>query len=155
MRAVLFAVALALSSCDPAQVGFTAADDQAVRTLEEAYRTGWLANDRSAVLATLASDAVLMPAGVEPLVGHSSIEDYWWPDDGSVTTILAYGIVVDELEGSGDMAYLRGRGTLEFTYQDPAGVVSRIESEAVHLSVARRDQTGNWFIVRRSWSAIR
>ena len=155
MRSLLVAVTLVMSACGSTQVSFTAADEQAVRALEEAYRTGWLANDPAAVMSTLDPEAVLMPAGLRPLIGHASIQDYWWPDDGSATTIHAYEIVVDELEGSGDLAYLRGRGSLDFTYQDPAGVVSRLASEAVHLSVARRDETGKWIIVRRSWSAIR
>ena len=154
MRFLFVATAISLSACGAQEATFTAADEQAVRALEDAYRAGWLANDPPTVLATLATDAVLMPAGLQPLVGISAIEGYWWPDDGSQTTIHSYEIVIDEVEGSGDLAFLRGRGSLEFTYQDPAGVTSRLTSESVHLSVARRDGAGRWRIVRRSWSSI-
>lgn len=154
-RSSLLMVVLALAACAPSQRAFTAEDEAAVRALEEAYRQGWLANDSSAVMATLSPEAVLMPAGVEPLVGDAAIRSYWWPADGSETTIEAYSIVVQEVEGSGDLAYLRGRGSLEFTYRDPAGEVSRLTSEAVHLSVAERRADGRWQIVRRAWSAIR
>ena len=155
MRTLLIAIVLVLAACVPARVSFTAADDETVRELEEAYRMGWLASDSAAVLATLALDAILMPAGVQPVVGHSAIRNYWWPNNGSVTTIHSYEIVIDEVDGSGDLAYLRGKGSLEFTYQDSAGVATRLTSESAHLSVARRNEAGDWLIARRSWSAIR
>ena len=155
MRSLLLTTLIAISACAPTPMAFTADDDAAVRALEEAYRTGWLSNDSAAVMATLAPGAVLMPAGVPPLIGDSAIRHYWWPSDGSVTTIEGYEIEVEEVEGSGDMAYLRGRGSLAFTYQDAAGEVSHLTSQAVHLSVARRVDDGAWWITRRSWSAIR
>ena len=155
MRRLLPASLLIVTACTPAQTAFTPLDEADVRALEEAYRMGWLANDSGAVMATLAPDAVLMPAGVQPLIGESNIRPYWWPPDGTVTTIKSYEIDVDEVEGSGDFAYLRGRGSLEFTYQDAGGEVSDLTSQAVHLSVARRGKDGQWLIFRRAWSAIR
>ena len=155
MRSLLAAIVMILAAYAPEDVSFTAGDETAVRGLEEAYRTGWLANDSAAVMATLAPGAVMMPAGVRPLVGDSAIRKYWWPNDSSQTIIESYEIAVDEVEGGGDLAYLRGRGSLKFTYRDAAGQVSHLPSQAVHLSVARRGEDGKWRIARRVWSAIR
>lgn len=154
MRLRTAATALLLVACAPASTAFTSVDEAAVRDLEERYRAAWLADDPDGVMATLASDAVLMPAGLPPLMGHDAIRAYWWPADGSVTTIHDYELVVEEVEGSGDLAFVRGRGSLAFTYQDPAGEASSLSSESVHLSVARRDADGVWRIVRRAWSAV-
>ena len=151
----LAAILTSLAACAPRAPAFTAEDEAAVRALEENYRTAWLANDSAAVMATLDSGAVLMPAGMEPLVGDSAIRSFWWPDDGSETTITAYEITVDEVEGSGDLAYVRGRGHIEFTYVAPGGEASDLTSRAVHLSVARRGEDGEWRIARRAWSALR
>lgn len=155
MRKLLAGVALVLAACAAPGPTFTPEDEAAVRAVEEAYRTGWLANDSAAVMATLARGAVLMPAGMEPLAGDPAIRAFWWPDDGSETTITSYEITVEEVEGSGDMAFLRGRGALEFTYRDPEGQASDLSSHAVHLSVVRRGEDGEWRIARRAWSAIR
>jgi ketosteroid isomerase-like protein len=155
MRSLLLTTVIVLSACVPSYPDFTPDDEAAVRALEEAYRIGWLSNDSAAVMATLAPDAVLMPAGVPPLIGDSAIRLYWWPSDGSVTVIEGYEIEVEEVEGSGDMAFLRGRGSLAFTYQDAEGEISHLTSRAVHPSVAQRADDGTWWITRRSWSAIR
>ena len=151
----LAASALLLAACAAPAAEFTADDEAAVRALEEDYRGAWLANDSAAVMAVLSRDAVLMPAGVRPLIGDSVIRAFWWPDDGSQTTITGYDSTVDEVEGSADLAYLRGRGAIAFTYRSPSGETSELTSEAVHLSVARRGDDGEWRIARRVWSAIR
>lgn len=152
-RELVLAVALC-AACAPTG-DFTEQDEMAVRALEDAYRTAWLANDSAAVMATLTTDAVIMPAGMTPLTGDSAIREYWWPGDGSRTTITSYEISIEEVEGSGELAFLRGRGALEFTYRSPAGEVTELTSRAVHLSVARRGTDGAWRIARRAWSAIR
>lgn len=147
---------MALSTaCAPGATDLSPEDRAAIESLEEAYRTGWLANDSAAVMSTLAPDAVLMPGGLDPIVGDSAIRAYWWPPDGSRTTINDYSIELDEIYGNADLAYLRGRGTIAFTYQDSAGNVSNAETEAVHLSIARRNSAGAWQIARRAWSRVR
>lgn len=150
-RTMTLASIACVCACAELPATFTVDDEAAVRSLEESYRTAWLANDSAGVMATLADDAVLMPDGSEPVEGGAAIRAYWWPDDGSETVIESYEVEVDEVEGSGDLAYLRGRGTLIFTYRPPEGAESRIESESVHLSIVRRDADGRWRIIRRAW----
>lgn len=151
---MLAAGALLIAACAAPAAKFSREDEAAVRALEEGYRAAWLANDSAAVMAVLSRDAVLMPAGVRPLIGDSSIRAFWWPEDGSRTTITAYEISIDEVDGDGDLAFVRGRGTIDFTYRTPSGGTSELTSEAVHLSVARRGNDGEWRIARRVWSAI-
>lgn len=145
---------LFLGACTPASNSFSSDDEAAVRDLEEAYRVAWLANDSDAVMATLAPDAVLMPAGQEPLQGERAIRAFWWPDDGSTTRIDSYRITVTEVEGSGDLAFLRGTGDIAFRYTAPDGQRTDLTSRAAHLSVARRGGDGQWRIARRAWSAM-
>lgn len=155
MRVPIIIAAAVFTACGPAAGSFTMEDERAVRALEEAYRAAWLANDSAGVMSVLSEDAVLMPAGVQPLRGDSAIRRFWWPADGSRTTITSYELTLEEVEGSADLAFVRGRGDLAFTYRSPEGEVSHLTSRAVHLSLARRDPDGEWRIARRIWSAVR
>ena len=154
-KVLAFVIVVTVAGCAASEESFSADDEAEVRALEEAYRGAWLTNDSSAVMATLALDAVLMPGGLEPIQGDSAIRAYWWPADGSSTMIESYEIVVHEVHGSGDLAFLRGHGMLAFEYRSSTGATSRITSEATHLSVAQRNVNGEWRIARRAWSAIR
>jgi ketosteroid isomerase-like protein len=128
-------------------------DSAAIRAVDSAYVAGWLANDSSAVLATLDSDVVLLPAGSTPIVGRDAARRFWWPGDGSRTTIVSYAAAVDEVAGNATLAYLRGTSTLAFTYERDT-VRSRGTSRTMTLTVVRKREDGRWRIVRRMWGPL-
>src|ERR1041385_9509458 len=129
----------------------TAADSRAIRSVDSAYVAAWLRDDTAGVLATLAPDAILMPAGPHPLVGATEIRAFWWPQDGSHTKILTFVRQLDELEGRGDVAWTRGTDTLTFTYAKGAAPVSPMGSRSMTLALLRRQPTGEWRISRMMW----
>jgi hypothetical protein len=76
--------------CD---AGLSAGDEAAVRAVIEKYRRSWLEGDAEGVMATLGSDAVLLPAhGAAPVVGGDAIRRYWWPAGAPPTTITVLDI---------------------------------------------------------------
>ena len=133
--------------------GLSTADRAAIRGLDSAYVDAWLRDDTAGVLATLASDAVLMPAGQRPLTDRAAIRDFWWPRDGSRTRITAYTTTIDEITGAGDLAYVRGTGELAFIYEK-AGVRSEITSRNMTLTIVKRGPEGRWRIARRMWGPL-
>jgi uncharacterized protein (TIGR02246 family) len=142
---------LALLACG-SSAGLSMADRAAIRGLDSAYVDAWLRDDTAAVLATLASDAVLMPAGQLPLT-DSAIRNFWWPRDGSRTRVTAYTTTIDDIAGAGDLAYVRGTGVLAFTYEKD-GVRSEITSRNMTLTIATRGSDGRWRIARRMWGPL-
>src|SRR5687768_14520867 len=80
--------------------GLTARDSSDIEAVRTAYVQAWLADDTSGVLATLHSDAVLLPPGRLPLRGEREIRAFWWPTDGSRTTITAFDWTLEELVGT-------------------------------------------------------
>lgn len=149
------AVGLACGACATAaqRASLSAADVTAIRALDRAYAEAWLRDDTAAVLATLAPDAVLMPAGARPVAGQDAIRRFWWPADGSRTRVTAYRTTVDEVSGAGPLAYVRGSGTLSFTYERDT-VRTAQTSRTMTLTVVARQPDGSWRIHRRMWGAL-
>jgi uncharacterized protein (TIGR02246 family) len=129
------------------------ADRVAVRKAVDAYRDAWLTNDPSAVMSTLTADAVLMPAHArQPIVGRSAIRAFWFPPDGPATVVTAFDTTVDEIEGSGEVAYARGSHVLQFrigALTDTAAAVQTVRG--AYLMVLNRQTDGRWLISRRMW----
>jgi uncharacterized protein (TIGR02246 family) len=141
---MLTAVGIACSS------GLSNTDRSAIHRLDSAYVSAWLRDDTAAVLATLAADAVLMPAGQRPLTDLTGIRAFWWPTDGSSTRITEYTTTVDEIGGGPDLAFVRGTGQLSFVYEKD-GTRSDVTSRNMTLTLVRRDDDGQWRITRRMW----
>jgi ketosteroid isomerase-like protein len=131
----------------------SAEDRAALHRLDSAYVQAWLRDDTVAVLATLAPDAVLMPAGVGPLRGDSAIRHFWWPRDGSRTRVTAYQSSIDEIDGAPPLAYIRGVGTMAFTYEKDT-VRLQQTSRNMALTIAAKQPDGTWRIRRRMWGNV-
>jgi ketosteroid isomerase-like protein len=131
----------------------SAADVDAIRDVHREYRDAWVAGDAARVMATLASDAVLLPSGLEPVTGAPAIRDFWWPG-GAPTRILSFDVTVDEVAGRGDIAWTRGHDHLVWTTS--GGDAPRtIDQRASFLDTLERGGDGRWRITRHMWSDIR
>lgn len=91
-------------------------DREAIRALTEAYVAGWLRDDTTAVMNTLAPDAVIMPAGMQPIIGQEAIRAFWWPGDGSRTQVTSFTLTVDEMGGNTRTAWVRAHLHLRKRY---------------------------------------
>ncbi len=148
------AASLLLGGCISIESRSPGGDDAAaVRAVDEAYVSGWRGNDRTAVMATLSDDAVLLPQDMAPIRGSAEIEDYWWPAGRPTTIVTEYENSVHELDVSGDMAYVRGTADLTFEWETGSGVQQQ-SSRSAYLMVLRRDSDGSWKITHRMWGRV-
>src|SRR5689334_11799901 len=127
-------------------------DAAAVRAATQEYRNAWLANDAGRVMATLTPDAIILPSGLAPIEGQDAIRRFWFPTTGPATTVTAMELTIDEVNGSGDLAVVRGRGTLTFK---TAGSDASTSLRSTFLNILRRRPDGRWLIARRMWSDLR
>ena len=123
-----------------------------MREASEAYVAAWRANDATAVLATLTDDAVIMPAGSEPITGKDRIRAFWFPPEQPPTIITEYVSSIEDLEVSGTLAYVRGRAELAFTWEQD-GEQQTASNYSAFLMVLRRTDAG-WKIARRMWGRL-
>lgn len=118
----------------------------------DAYTKAWVKNDSDAVMRTLASDAVLVPAHAHaPISGQDAIRQFWWPPDQPPTSVTAFTQSVDEIDGTTNLAYVRGTFELSFTSGAGGPVISR---RGAFFMIVRRQPDGRWVITRRMWDDV-
>jgi ketosteroid isomerase-like protein len=150
-------VAVVVSCCDGSASPSAPLSPQArsaASAATVAYRDAWLSNRPDAVMATLTPDAVLLPSGMEPISGTAAIRAFWWPPDGPVTMITAMDQTIDEIAGEGDLAIVRGHGSLTFTMSQSGRETTRTQ-RSTFLNVVRRQGDGAWKITHRMWSDLK
>ena len=128
----------------------TSRDSSAIDAVRAAYVRAWLEDDTAGVLATLDTTAVLLPPGRLPVAGHDAIRAFWWPPDGSRTSITSFDWTVDELAGTAELAYTRGVSTVRWRYEKDT-VRSDQSTRSVTLSILVRGADGQWRILRQMW----
>jgi uncharacterized protein (TIGR02246 family) len=121
-----------------------------VAAVRDAYVRAWLTDDTAGVLATLESDAVLLPPGRLAIEGQAAIRAYWWPRDGSNTRITEFTWDLDDVFGSGNLAVARGRSSVGWSYSKDT-VRNTQTARNVSLSVLTRGPDGQWRIARQMW----
>jgi uncharacterized protein (TIGR02246 family) len=148
---------IGISACSllnaPEDNSLTPSDISQIRDITNAYIAAWIAGDADAVMALFTDDPVIIPNQRNPIEGDAAIRAYWWPDDGTTTTITRYVIDLDEINGSGDIAYTRGHAELAFTYEAD-GTSSNFVSRSVSMSVLKKQADGSWKIARRMWTSL-
>ena len=130
--------------------GLTGRDSSAIEAVRSAYVQAWLADDTSGVLATLDSQAVLLPPGRLPVKGAREIRTFWWPADGSHTTITAFDWTLEEMTGTPRLAFTRGISTVVWRYEKDTVRVERTTRNA-NLTILGRGTDGRWRILRQMW----
>ena len=158
LRRALAAIGIAFpiaacSRAESAAAPFSDRDRAAIRANDSAYVTAWMRDDTTGVLATLTADPILIPGGLEPLRGLSAAKGFWWPSDGSHTKLTAFDRTVEEIDGAGDVAFVRGTDSLRFTYTKGASIQASA-MRSVTLAVVRRQPDGTWKIGRMMWATI-
>ena len=127
------------------------ADVKAIKATIESYRMAWLRNDSKAVLATFTDDAVLLPAHGSPaIVGMAAIEKYWFTPGGPPTTITRLDITVDQVNGSGALAFARGQDNVGWAVTD-SGKNRRHYHPGTYLNVMKKMPDSSWRIQAHMW----
>ncbi len=149
----LVLVAFTSSANVQTRAGKLSADDVAkIKAVNEAYVAAWLKNDSTAVMKTLAPNAVLIPQGSRAIEGMKAIKQFWWPSGGK-TTVTGFTITMDEIGGEGELAYVRGTFRLSFTYEDGSNKLERTNN-GNYLMIMKRQTDGAWRISHRMWGDL-
>ncbi len=133
---MLFAV-LASLACQPAEIGLTDADRDAIRASHDEWVTAMEAGNVEGLMALYTDDVVIMPPNMPALEGEAAARA--WNEAGP--TIAEAGAVVHEIEGQGDLAVVRGAYSLTFLVE---GLPEPVHDTGKFIEVHRRQPDGSW-----------
>lgn len=153
MRPLIF-IWIALAACTSVnQNTFDKQDQESINQIRGGYVSGWLAGDSEQVLNLFQTDATIIPSGMAPIKGIDRIEGYWFPKDGSITTIHTYEVELLDLQGTDSMAQSLEKGTLNFTYEK--GDFTMTQTSTSHaITVYKKQKDASWKIVSRMWTQL-
>jgi len=125
--------------------GAAALSDKDVNDLK-ATVDRWVADaisKREDLTNIIASDMILQPPNSAPIIGHDASVAYL----KAYPTITKFTATKDEVEGRGDLAYLRGTYVIDAVLPDKTPV----HENGTYLEIHRRQPDGTWPYTRLIW----
>ena len=120
--------------------------------LDNAYAQGWMLDDpaeqKAAVLALFAPDAVGIQDADRILEGRDALAGFWFPEGYPPTEVSRFERTIHSIDGTRDLAIITGKSELDFTYDGRD--VSQGGNYLIH---AARGAEGDWKITRFMWAA--
>ena len=139
-----FAMAAACQPAPPA--GLSDADKAAIDSTSRVFVRHALANDFAALARDYyTDDAMVLPPNAPAVTGHAAIEAMF----KTFPPITAFELQTEEVEGTADLAYVRGRYTMTMT---PPGAPA-IADSGKYLEIWRKQSDGSWKSVRDMFSS--
>ena len=138
---ILIAVAILASSCAPTVAPDTrAADERAIRALDEQWSATAAKNDLDGTVAFYAEDAVLLPPNAPVATDRKLIRESWAGLLGP-NTAVSWKVSKAEVAKSGELGYLYG--TYQLSIKDPKGGPT-INDRGKFLEVWKKQSDGKW-----------
>lgn len=131
-------------ACQPQEtVTFSDTDATAVKAASADYGSAIVAGDTERLAALFDANIELMPPEMPSVKGATAAGKFM--DEGPS---MSGSISPEEVQGDGDMAYVRGSFNLTFQVND-----STQEREAgKYLEIWKRQEDGSWKVVKDMWS---
>lgn len=140
----LLAIALFASACAPPPAALSEADLAAIRAAADEFEEAGANNDWAAVAALYTEDAVLMPPNAPSVTGRAAVQEVF----GQFPTLTSFELTIDDIQGSGDVAVVRGSYTLAMDIEGQS-----VEDSGKYLEVRRKQADGSWPLVIDTWNS--
>ncbi len=127
--------------------GLATADETALRGALDGYFSAAVSGDASRWAALYANDAVIMPPNSATVEGRGAIETWLKALPVVITAVAGEALEVD---GTGDLAYVRG--TYAMSMKVPS-VTQPVRQDGKLLQIYARQQDGTWLLARDIWNA--
>ena len=122
------------------------ADVAAIKALAVEFDETALVLDRNKLVAFFTDDGLLMPQNMPNIQGHAALMEILESYDEVTEHIINF----EEIEGYGDIAYVRGSWAEEFKLK---GIEEPIKDKGKLLGILRKQDDGSWRIAVWMWSS--
>lgn len=146
---LLFLLTLSTACQTQATSGTQAADETALRKLDDEWSRAAGARDVEKTISYYSDDAVVMPPNIPTLTGKESIQTLWKSMLGSPDFSGGWKATKVEVARSGDLAYVSGN--YEFNEKDNSG--KPITDKGKYLEVWKKQTDGSWKCVADMFSS--
>jgi ketosteroid isomerase-like protein len=125
-----------LAACQATPRGLSDQDRQANQAITDASVRDILARDFDGLAALYANDGIFMPPNRPAVAGRNAIRQW----NATLPPVAGFRATNDEIDGGGDIAYVRGRYAVRFAIE---GIPA---DSGKYLEVRRRQSDGSWKI---------
>ena len=132
-------LAVCLGACQSYPEGLSEADVSAIQAASDKWVATYNENDWEALGELFTVDATMMPPNSPAVVGRDAIAAW----EAEYETGFQIAFDVQEIEGEGDIAYIRGRSCV-FIPLETGGYGVDVGK---YLEIRKRDENGEWLIV--------
>lgn len=139
-------VLLVMAACQaPGPATLSQEDIAGIEATSQAWMEAVSAGDWAALSATYTEDAVLLPPNEPAVPGRSDIEAWF----EALPPVSDFNLETVEIEGLGDVAFVRGSYTLTMTHEG----MDAVADTGKYIEVRRKQADGSWLIYRDIFSS--
>ena len=121
--------------------------------IHENYVEGWKNSDEELVMSLFEDNAMIQPNSLKPKKGKAEMREFWFPKDGSVTTIDSFQTEILNLEFLDTLAVTTHHSYLDWDYVKDSTQFGMIQKGIV-TTVYRKQKDDSWKIWRQMWTDI-
>ncbi len=147
--ATIAILTLLFTSCTSSTAPDPAAEENAIRALDEQWSAAAGKNDLDGTVAFYSDDAVLLPPNAPMIQGKKAIRDAWAGLIGPNVS-LSWKATKIEVAKSGELAYLYG--TYQDSVKDPKGGAP-ISDNGKILEIWKKQPDGQWKCIVDTYSS--
>ena len=114
-------------------------DIRAIRDISDKFPNMMMNKNFDVVPSIYAEDAILMPPEHGSVSGHGEIAEFL----GSFPPLTAFDLFVDEIDGDGNVAYVRGSFRMVMV---PEPGADPVEEKGQYLEIRKKQPDGSWLL---------
>ena|SRR5450631_4894309 len=146
-RLLVVPLALALAACaTPAPAGLSDAVRAQLQGHGDDFTKKLLAKDWPGVAALYAPEAIFMPPNEPAVNGRAAIQTWM----AAFPPVSAFALTVVDVDGGGDVAYIRGTYSMTFTLP---GAKAAVTDHGKFLEVYKKQADGTWLSVADTFNS--